>query len=36
MPWANVFHIGHDRTVDLRKATRITEELQEKYFNKKK
>ncbi len=21
MPWANVFHIGHDRTVDLRKAT---------------
>ena len=35
MPWANLFHIGHDRTVDLRKATRITEELQKKYFNKK-
>ena len=35
MPWANLFHIGHERTVDLRKATRITEELQKKYFEKK-
>ena len=35
MPWANLFHIGHERTVNLRKATRITEELQKKYFEKK-
>lgn len=36
MPWANVFHIGHDKTVDLKKATRITEELAREYFGETK